>query len=1086
MSAEPVTLDLDRRSFMKASALAGATILGSGATGHVLSDDEDETDGVHDDAETAKVICNYCSVGCGFKAVKEGDSFVAMESWKENPINNGSLCSKGAGILETEHSPKRLKHPMRKVDGEWRKISWNQAYDLIAERYEEILEEYGPDSVMMLGSAHHANEEAYAFRKLGAFMGTNNVDHQARICHSPTVAGLANTWGFGAMTNTVNDYRNFDLNIIIGQNPAEAHPVAMQHILEGQARGGTIVSIDPRYTKTSSHADYFYRMRPGTDVAIMMGLINYLDEQGELEEEMLDDRVQGWEDAYEELDRYDLETVSELTWIGVEELEEIGDMIIENKPNVQIEWAMGGTQHNNGTQNIRSYALLSLASGSAARSGGGLQVMRGHANVQGATDLGVDAEYLPGYYSVTSAGSWTHWANVWTESPWTDGSTDFDELYDRFGSMPEDLWEELGEEEETIPPAEVDLEVQDELGEEQQDSHRPEDVTTRSMMFQPGLTVARWYEAALGQEDRLHESNLYQPDPLKMVFFWGHSANSISEMEKMKRAMEALDLLVVVDVFPAVAGTLPDDSDVLLLPASSQYEHYRSLTNTHRSVQWSEPAGPPAHNSKPDLQIIQELAETLGFGEHFNWGTGDGMYNGKSTYEDALREINLGARSIGYQQSPEKLQQHRDNDHLFTTENLRADAPGTPVDGEYWMLPWPYWGEGHTGTPIIWRDDVDPREGGHDFRTNWGIEAPTPEEWEEMDIDQEYPLSETYEEHGEEGLDLLREPYEPEWWDGEVEGVPQYPHYTTTLPDDVTEPHQMSLPVEYALSDEYSAFDAAQALEEEYGHDLDMEFWEQFDNEQPDPPTGRGKARAVAWNFLDTVPIHREPIQSPHLGITEEWPANGHQQNVFRLDQNNAATQQEATQRVHEEGFDVIMTSGRQVEHQGGGSETRNNRLTADVQPHMYAEIHPDMAEELGITGGEDMVIIEPADSGKSAILVKAKVDYRTETAEPHPREIFLPYHWGGVFGGKDQRDNWPDGTEPMAIGDSANLITASGFDAETQMQETKVGMVRVLPATPERIEEYDMEFIDFPQDEEGLGLQKQFDVREHDMLADD
>ncbi|WP_152607283.1 molybdopterin oxidoreductase family protein, partial [Natrinema salifodinae] len=352
MSTEPVTLDLDRRSFMKATALAGATILGSGATGHVLSDDEEEPTGVHDDAETAKVICNYCSVGCGFKAVKDGDSFVGMEPWKENPLNNGSLCSKGASILETEHSPKRLKHPLIREDGEWRKITWDDAYEMIADTWEDVREEYGPDSTMLVGSAHHSNEEAYAFRKLAAFMGTNNVDHQARICHSPTVAGLANTWGFGAMTNTINDYRNFDLNIIIGQNPAEAHPIAMQHILEGQARGGTIVSIDPRFTKTSAHADHYYRMRPGTDVAIMMGLINYLDEQDELDEEMLSDRVHGWEDAYDELDQYDLETVAEITWIDADDLREIGDMIIENKPNVQIEWAMGGTQHNNGTQNI--------------------------------------------------------------------------------------------------------------------------------------------------------------------------------------------------------------------------------------------------------------------------------------------------------------------------------------------------------------------------------------------------------------------------------------------------------------------------------------------------------------------------------------------------------------------------------------------------------------------------------------------------------------------------------------------------------------------------------------------------------------
>ncbi|WP_247001142.1 molybdopterin-dependent oxidoreductase [Halosolutus gelatinilyticus] len=1111
--AEPVTIDLDRRSFMKASALAGGLFLGGGVAGHVLGQDEDEeTDGVHDDADTSKVICNYCAVGCGFKAVKEGNSFTAMEPWFENPINNGSLCSKGAGILETEHSPKRLKHPMRKVDGEWQKVTWNEAYREIADTWEQTIDEYSRESVMLLGSAHHANEEAYAIRKLAAFMGTNNVDHQARICHSPTVTGLANTWGFGAMTNTINDYRNFDLLIILGQNPAESHPIAMQHILEGQARGGTIVSIDPRYTKTSAHADYFYRLRPGTDVALVMGLLNYVREQDGLNDEFLGDRVMGWPDAEAELDQYDLETVSDITWLDVEQLEEIGDLIVENAPQIQVEWAMGGTQHNNGTQNIRSYALFSLATGSAARSGGGLQVMRGHANVQGATDLGVDASILPGYYGVDSPGSWEHWADVWDRSPWTSGSTSFQELYDTFEMMPEGMWQGMETPAEVeAGGAGVDVEEQEEgeggegeesaggqgneeegegSGEDEDEGLAEEapidDVSQRSMMFQIGMTVARWYEGALQQENRLLDSNLYQPEPLKMAFFWGHSANSISEMGKMKQAMESLDLLVVVDVFPAVAGTLPDDANVLLLPASSQYEHVRSVTNSHRSVQWSEAVGSPAHNSRPDLRIMQELAHHMGFGEHFDWGSGPEIYNGRSTYEDALREINLGVRSIGYQQSPEKLQQHAEYDWAFSTEDLRAENTGTPVDGDYWMLPWPYWGGDHPGSPIIWTKEADPRDGGHDFRENWGVRAPTQEEWNELNIDKEYPLQQTYEQQGEEGLSLIAGSFEAPWWDDqEVNGVPSYPNYSTMLPDDPSNASTQTLPVQYALDEGESVYTAAQALVEEYGDEVDIDpaAYEEYDYAQPDPPTGRGQARAVVWNFLDTVPVHREPVESPRPDLAEQWPANGEQVNFWRLDQNNATVQQRATEAVHTQlgsdegdGRTVILTSGRQVEHQGGGAETRNNEYTADRQPHMYAEISPGLAEELDIVGGDDHVVVTSADKG--SILVKAKVTNRV-----NEEEVFLPYHWGGVFHGENRSGNWPDGTEPLAIGESANIITPSGFDAETQMQETKSGVVHVQKATQQVVEDLNMEFIDYPQDEIGLGTQKRYDVREWDMM---
>ncbi|MFB6123930.1 MAG: molybdopterin-dependent oxidoreductase, partial [Haloferacaceae archaeon] len=821
MSTEPVSLDLDRRSFLKASALAGAVALGGGGAGQALAQGDGDVDVTDTDAELTKTICNFCAVGCGFKGEREGNAFVGQEPWFENPINNGALCSKGAAIFESEHTDRRLKHPLIKEDGEWRKISWDDALDHVASEIERVWEEYSRESVMFLGSAHHANEEAYASRKLAAFMGTNNIDHQARICHSTTVAGLANTWGYGAMTNTINDYRNFEMDLIIGQNPAEAHPIAMQHILEGQKRGGDVVVVEPRFTKTAAHADYFYRLRPGTDVALMMGLIKYLRDQGELDDEMIDERVMGWPDVDAELDQYDLETVSEITWISVEDLEELGDLLIENKPHVQIEWAMGGTQHNNGTQNIRSYALTSLGTGSAARSGGGLQVMRGHSNVQGATDLAVASHILPGYYANSSPGSWRYWADVWTESPYTSGEVTFRELYDRFDEMSVDKFVRQS------PTTE---------GADEIDESFPSE---RSMMFQNGLTVARWFEAALDRQDRLHGTPLYQPEKVKIALFWGHSVNSISEMAKAKKAMEALDLLVVVDMFPSVASVLPErDDGVLILPASSQYEHWRSVTNSHRSVQWSEPVRPPSHNSKPDMQIMQELADRLGFGEHFDWGSGPDMYNGKSTYEDALREINLGVRTIGYIQDPERLELHREYDWAFSTETLRADAEGTPVSGEFWSLPWPCWGEGHPGTPIIWNDDMDPREGGQDFRARWGVKAPTPDEWSGDD----YPMQETVNQQGEEGLNLLRDPYEPDWYDGTVHGVPQYPGFATTMPDDPTNPDALTLPYEYALREDKSVYDTAVDMNAKYDWaDYDEEFYEQYDHKQPDAPTGRGR-----------------------------------------------------------------------------------------------------------------------------------------------------------------------------------------------------------------------------------------------------
>ncbi|MFB6103349.1 MAG: formate dehydrogenase subunit alpha, partial [Haloplanus sp.] len=560
------------------------------------------------------------------------------------------------------------------------------------------------------------------------------------------------------------------------------------------------------------------------------------------------------------------------------------------------------------------------------------------------------------------------------------------------------------------------------------------------------------------------------------AFFWGHSVNSISEMEKAKKAMEALDLLVVVDMFPSAAGALPEREDgVIILPAASQYEHWRSVTNSHRSVQWSEPVRPPSHNSKPDMQIMQELADRLGFGEHFDWGSGPELYNGKSTYEDCLREINIGVRTIGYIQDPERLELHREYDWAFSQEDLQG-ATGTPVEGEYWSLPWPCWGEGHPGTPIIWNDDMDPREGGQDFRARWGVQAPTPEEWGGDD----YPMQETVNQQGIEGLNLLRDPYEPDWYDGTVHGVPQYPGFATTIPDDLTNPDSLTIPYEYALREDTSVYDCAVAMNEKYEWaDFDEEFYQQYDHKQPDAPTGRGRARGVVWNFLDTVPVHREPLESPRPDLVEQWPSNGQQINFYRLDQNNAREQTRVMQTIQQEGLNTIMTTGRQVEHQGGGAESRSNEFLADLQPHMYAEINPSMAENLGVDGG-DLVVISSADRG--SVLVKARV-----TNRPSERETFLPFHWGGVFHGESMEDRYPDGNMPFAIGESANTITSRGYDVETQMQETKAAMVKIQPATQSLVDELnmnvDLSSFEFPQDRDGFGQQKDFDVRDQNTV---
>jgi formate dehydrogenase major subunit len=170
---------------------------------------------------------------------------------------------------------------MKKEGGEWKRISWEQAIDEIGDGMMKIREESGPDSVYWLGSAKHNNEQAYLFRKFAAYWGTNNVDHQARICHSTTVAGVANTWGYGAMTNSYNDMHNSKAIFIIGGNPAEAHPVSLLHILKAKEQNNApLIVCDPRFTRTAAHADEYVRFRPGSDVALVWGILWHIFENG--------------------------------------------------------------------------------------------------------------------------------------------------------------------------------------------------------------------------------------------------------------------------------------------------------------------------------------------------------------------------------------------------------------------------------------------------------------------------------------------------------------------------------------------------------------------------------------------------------------------------------------------------------------------------------------------------------------------------------------------------------------------------------------------------------------------------------------
>uniref|UniRef100_UPI002FD8E37B molybdopterin-dependent oxidoreductase n=1 Tax=Elioraea tepidiphila TaxID=457934 RepID=UPI002FD8E37B len=273
---------LDRRAFLRRSGVAAgglAAVAGLGAGTVKRAEAGPMQPGVP--VEVKKNICTHCSVGCTVTAEVQNGVWVGQEPTWTSPINRGTHCAKGAAIRELVHGDRRLKYPMKLAGGQWQRISWDQAINEIGDKLLQVREQSGPDAAFFLGSAKFSNEGAYLFRKFTAFWGTNNVDHQAKICHSTTVAGVANTWGYGAQTNSYNDIRKSKTVIIMGGNPAEAHPVSLQHVLQGKEQNrANLIVIEPRFTRTAAHATEFVRMRPGTDIPVLWGILWHIFENG--------------------------------------------------------------------------------------------------------------------------------------------------------------------------------------------------------------------------------------------------------------------------------------------------------------------------------------------------------------------------------------------------------------------------------------------------------------------------------------------------------------------------------------------------------------------------------------------------------------------------------------------------------------------------------------------------------------------------------------------------------------------------------------------------------------------------------------
>ena len=946
---------IDRRTFLKRS---GVTI-GAGAALSQLPFSmmgkaraaEAKGDGM---IEVKRTVCTHCSVGCAVDAVVQNGVWIRQEPVFDSPINLGAYCTKGAAIRDhgTTHDSHRLKYPMKLVAGKWKRISWDDALKEVSDKLLAIKKESGPDATYWIGSSKHSNENSYLFRKFVSMFGTNNMDHQARICHSTTVAGVANTWGYGAMTNSYNDEQNSKCILFFGSNAAEAHPVSMLHTLHAKENGAKVIVVDPRFTRTAARADKYYRIRSGTDIAFLWGMLYHIFKNGWEDKDYIKARVYGMDKAREEVMKWTPDKVEEVTGMKEAEVRDVAESMAKNKPST-IVWAMGQTQHTTGTAIVRASCIVQLALGNVGVSGGGTNIYRGHDNVQGATDIGPNPDSLPGYYGIAT-GSWKHWCSVW--------GVDYEWLKSRFASQ--------------------------------------------AMMEKPGFTVSRWIDAVLEKNELID-----QDSNVRAVIFWGHSPNSQSRGKEMVEAMKKLDLLVVIDPVPtatAAMAAMVRQDNVYLLPAATNYESAGSATASNRSLQWREKVIDPIFESRTDHMIMYQLAEKFGFAKEFTAkikltkGKG-GMLEPDS--EDVLREINRGTWTIGYTgQSPERLQAHMRNMHVFDVRTLRAkggkDAKtGYVLDGDYFGLPWPCYGNPalkHPGTPNLYDTSKHIMDGGGNFRANFGVER--------------------------DGINLLAEDGSHSKGADLTTGYPEFDHV---------------LLKKLGWWDELSEDEKKAAEGKNWKTDSSGGIIRVAMKNHGCHPFGNAKARANVWNFPDPIPVHREPLFSPRPDLIEKYPTYDDQKVRWRLPVLFKTVQQANKDAVKQ--YPLILTSGRLTEYQGGGDYTRSNKWLAELQQEMFVEINPRDANDRGVRNNEYVWLESPT---KARIKIKTLVTERVASGT-----VFCPFHFSGRWMGADLLDKYPEGAAPWVRGEAINTATTYGYDIVTMMQETKTTLCQVMKA---------------------------------------
>jgi len=387
---------------------------------------ERDAAGVAREWELNKVTttCPYCGCGCQLDLNVKDGKVVKVTSNPSAPVNGVALCSKGRFGYGFIHSPERLTVPLVREDGELKPATWKNALDFAARRLCDIQRESGADSIAGLASARCTNEENYVFQKfMRAVIGTNNVDHCARLCHASTVAGLAISFGSGAMTNTIADISQADVILITGSNTTETHPIIALQVKKAARRGAKIIVVEPRRIQLCDIAEIHLRQKSGSDVAWINGFINVIISEGLQDASFIENRTEGFEEMKAAVKKYTPEYVETITGIPADDLRAAA-RVYATAEKAAILYSMGITQHTSGTNNVMSVANLAMLTGNIGKPGTGVNPLRGQNNVQGSCDMGALPNVFSGYQQVSNPDARKKFSVAWkAELPESAGLT---------------------------------------------------------------------------------------------------------------------------------------------------------------------------------------------------------------------------------------------------------------------------------------------------------------------------------------------------------------------------------------------------------------------------------------------------------------------------------------------------------------------------------------------------------------------------------------------------------------------------------------------------------------------------------------